>query len=166
MTNRWMIERHGKRLRSMVLRLLLMITMISGAMILSGWYLSRAGSIGAEEECPTTSEDEPSCMITTTSGERVCIDDLDAGQPALNRQASDDAVKPLGGDIPAARSIVDPHPAFIGVAVDAVNDIVVMADTNRKSVVSYDRNLNTSNSGETSDMRQQIIGPETNIGFV
>src|SRR2546425_8845087 len=74
--------------------------------------------------------------------------------------------KPLGGDIPAARAIVDPHPAFVGVAVDPVNDIVVMADTNRKSVVSYDRNLNTSNSGETSDMRRQIIGPETNIGFV
>ena len=164
--DRWIIERHGKRLRSMALRLLLMITMISGAMILSGWQFSRAGSIVVEEECPTASEDEPSCMITTTSGERVCIDDLAAGQPALNRQASDDAVKPLGGDIPAARSIVDPHPAFVGVAVDPVNDIVVMADTNRKSVVSYDRNLSTSNSGETSDMRRQIIGPETNIGFV
>src|SRR5712692_10025116 len=150
----------------MTMRLLFMAAMILGAMILSGWHFSRAGSIVAEEECPTASEDEPSCMITTTSGERVCIDDLAAGQLALNREASDDAVKPLGGDIPAARSIVDPHPAFVGVAVDPVNDIVVMADTNRKSVVSYDRNLSTSKSGETSDMRRQIIGPETNIGFV
>src|SRR5437667_11237962 len=166
MTNRWMIERHGKRLRSMALRLLLMIPMISGGMILSGWQFSRAGSIVVEEECPTASEDEPACMITTTSGERVCIDDLAAGQLALNREASDDAVKPLGGDIPAARVIVDPQPAYVGVAVDPINDIVVMADTNRKSVVSYDRNLGTSNSGETSNMRRQIIGPETNIGFV
>src|SRR5713101_7918795 len=102
MTNRWMIERHGKRLRSMVLRLLLMITMISGAMILSGWHFSRAGSIVAEDECPTASEDEPSCMITTTAGETVCIDGLAAGHLVLNRQASDDAVKPLGGDISAA----------------------------------------------------------------
>src|SRR5712691_2850576 len=123
----------------MAMRLLLAITMISGAMILSGWHFSWAGSIVAEEECPTASEDEPSCMIKTTSGERVCMDGLAARQPALNRQASDDAVKPLGGDIPAVRSVVDPHPAFVGVAVDPVNDVVVLADTNRKSVVSYDR---------------------------
>src|SRR5712691_11109935 len=141
----------------MAMRLLLAITMISGAMILSGWHFSRAGSIVAEEECPAASEDEPSCMITTTSGETVCIDDLAARQPALNRQASDDAVKPLGGDIPAARSIVDPHPAFVGVAVDAVNDIVVMADTNRKSVVSYYRHVGQVRSAETSEMRRQII---------
>src|SRR5438309_6924513 len=106
----------------MTMRLLFMAAMILGSMILSGWHFSRAGSIVAEDECPTASEDEPSCMITTTSGERVCIDDLAAGQPALNRQASDDAVKPLGGDIPAARSIIDPHPAFVGVAVDPIND--------------------------------------------
>jgi DNA-binding beta-propeller fold protein YncE len=74
--------------------------------------------------------------------------------------------RPVGGDIPAARSVIDPHPAFVGVAVDAVNDIVVMADTNRKSVVSYDRKLGGSKSGETSEMRRQILGPETNIGFV
>jgi len=41
-----------------------------------------------------------------------------------------------------------------------------MADTNRKSVVSYDRNPSPSKSGETSEMRRQIIGPDTNIGFV
>ena len=56
--------------------------------------------------------------------------------------------------------------AFVGVAVDPVNDIVVMADTNRKSVVSYDRRLGESKSDETSAMRRQIIGPQTNIGFV
>src|SRR5437660_3273528 len=150
----------------MAMRLLLMITIISGSMILSGWHSPWAGAIDAPEKCPATYPDDLACMITTTSGERVCLDDLAAGQPALNRQASDDAVKSLGGDIPAVRSIVDPHPAFVGVAVDPVNDIVVMADTNRKSVVSYDRNLSTTKSSETSDMRRQIIGPETNIGFV
>src|SRR5207237_9705615 len=72
----------------------------------------------------------------------------------------------IGGGLPRSRSIVDTHRAFVGVEVDPINDIVVMADTNRKSVVSYDRNLGPSNSGETSNMRRQIIGPETNIGFV
>src|SRR5437870_779886 len=146
----------------MAMRLLLAITMISGAMILPGWHFSRAGSIVAEEECPTAFEDEPSCMITTTSDERMCIDGLAAGQPALNRKASDGAVKTLGGDIPAARSIVDPHPAFVGLAVDPINDVVVMADTNRKSVLSYDRNLSTSEFDQASETRRQIIGPATN----
>ncbi len=109
----------------MTMRLLFMAAMILGSIILSGWHFSWADSIVAEEECPVAYQDDPSCMVNTTSGERVCIDDLAAGQPALNRQASDDAVKPLGGDIPAARSIVDPHPAFVGVAVDPINDIVV-----------------------------------------
>src|SRR2546423_7712435 len=89
-----------------------------------------------------------------------------AKEQAQKEQANSSAPKPLGGDIPAARSIVDPHPAFVGVAVDPVNDIVVMADTNRKSVVSYDRRLGESKSDETSAMRRQIIGPQTNIGFV
>src|SRR5437764_1053713 len=89
-----------------------------------------------------------------------------AREQAQKEQANSSAPKPLGGDIPAARSIVDPHPAFVGVAVDPVNDIVVMADTNRKSVVSYDRRLGESKSDETSAMRRQIIGPQTNIGFV
>ena len=143
-----------------------MAAMILGSIILSGWHSSPAGSLVAQKDCPAAYLDDSSCMITTASGERACIDDLAVRQQSLNEQASYDAVKPLGGDIPAVRSIVDPHPAFIGVAVDPVNDVVVLADTNRKSVVSYDRQPGGSKSDETSDMRRQITGPETNIGFV
>ena len=150
----------------MTMRLLFMFAMILGSIILSGWHFSWADSVVAQEECPVAYQDDPSCMITTTSGERVCVDDVAVRLEAFTEQANRDAVKPLGGDIPAVRSIVDPHPAFVGVAVDPINDIVVMADTNRKSVVSYDRNLSMSKSGETSDIRRQIIGRETNIGFV
>src|SRR5207247_11224121 len=42
----------------------------------------------------------------------------------------------------------------------------VMADTNQQSGVSYDRCLGQVRSDETSERRRQIIGPETNIGFV
>src|SRR5205807_2516343 len=100
-------------------------------------------------------------MTITESGAEVCLDDLNESDKTPPAD-----LKPLGGDIAAARVIVDPHPAFVGVVVDPVNDIVVMADSNRKSVVSYDRKLGTSKSRETSELRQQIIGPETNIGFV
>ena len=96
------------------MRLLLMITIISGSMILSGWHSSWAGAIDAPEKCPATYPDDLACMITTSSGEGACPDDLAIGQQALDERAGYDGVKPLGGDIPAVRSIVDPHPALSG----------------------------------------------------
>jgi hypothetical protein len=77
-----------------------------------------------------------------------------------------DAQQPGGGDIAAARYIVDPHPTFNGIAVDSENNVVVMSDTNRKSVLLYDRTSGASKSAEVSQPLRQIIGPETNIGFV
>jgi len=105
-----------------------------------------------------------SCMVLTESGEEVCIDEI-AGKKAETKKAGVE-VKTIGGDIAPVRSVVDPHPEFVGIAVDPSNDIVVAADTNRKSVVSYDRTSGASRSAGTTEMRHQIIGPETNIGFV
>ncbi len=105
-----------------------------------------------------------SCVFRTKSGEEVCIDELTHKQ-AQNRTENFEA-RIIGGDVAPARAIVDPHPAFVGVAVDPINDVVVAADTNRKSVVSYDRNSGANRLAETTEMRRQIIGPATNIGFV
>ncbi len=150
----------------MTARLLLIFGVISLSLVFSGWQYSSAGPADAEE-CPSDDKSNQSCMVRTESGEEVCVNELKLGSKKDQKeQADSNKAKPLGGDIPAARSIVDPHPAFIGVAVDPANDIVVMTDTNRKSVVSYDRRLGRSKSDEPSRMRRQIIGPETNIGFV
>jgi DNA-binding beta-propeller fold protein YncE len=105
-----------------------------------------------------------SCMVLTESGEEVCIDEI-AGKKAETKKGGVE-VKTIGGDIAPARSVVDPNPAFVGIAMDPINDLVVAADTNRKSVVSYDRTSGASRSAGTTEMRRQIIGPETNIGFV
>src|SRR5438045_8201401 len=101
---------------------------------------------------------DPSCMMTTESGTEVCLDDAtEFWQTGSKPEPQPAQSKILGGDIPAARSVVDPHPAFVGVAVDPITDIVVMADTNRKSVVSYDRSLGASKLGQTNELRHQII---------
>src|SRR5262249_5110916 len=71
----------------------------------------------------------------------------------------------LGGDIAAARCVADPYPAFNGIAVDAEHNTVVMTDTNRKSLLMYDRSAVSKSAQETEPLRQ-IIGPETNIGFI
>ncbi len=86
------------------------------------------------------------------------------GQPA--EFSRPDQPPPLGGDIVAARSILDPHPAFNGIAVDPENNIAVITDTNRKSVLAYDRGSGGNKSDGVTKPLRQIIGPETNIGFV
>jgi len=75
---------------------------------------------------------------------------------------SNDAV---GGNIRPVRSIVDPYPSFIGIAVDAVNNRVVMSDANRKSVLIYDR-AEGSRSAKTTKPLRQISGQATLLGFV
>lgn len=150
----------------MTARLLLIFGVISLSLVFSSRQYFSA-SLADSEECQDDYNGEQSYMVRTESGDEVCTDRLRLGSEQDQREQADSyRARPLGGDLPAVRSIVDPHPAFVGVAVDPINDIVVMADTNRKSVLSYDRRRGGSKSGEMSEMRRQIVGPETNIGFV
>ena len=70
-----------------------------------------------------------------------------------------------GGDIPPVRMVVDPYPSFNGVAVDTTNDLVMMSDTNRKSLLVYNRNAGSRASKQAAAARQQIMGPDTGVGF-
>lgn len=80
-------------------------------------------------------------------------------------QAGENNSKPGSEDIPAARMIADPYPAFNGIAVDATNNIVVTSDPNRKSLLLYDR-AHSKSEGTASVPLRQIIGPETYLGMV
>ncbi len=79
--------------------------------------------------------------------------------------AGESGAKPAPEDIPAARMIADPYPAFNGIAVDAANNVVVMSDPNRKSLLLYDRTESRSEGAASVPMRQ-VIGPETYLGMV
>jgi DNA-binding beta-propeller fold protein YncE len=68
-------------------------------------------------------------------------------------------------DVQPVRAIVDPYPSFNGIAIDPANDLVVMSDTNKKSLMVYNSASGDSSPGETQALRR-IIGPATNIGFV
>jgi len=70
------------------------------------------------------------------------------------------------GDLPPVRMVVDPYPSFNGVAVDATNDLVMMSDTNRKSLLIYDRAAGSATSKQAAMAKQQIMGPDTGVGFV
>jgi DNA-binding beta-propeller fold protein YncE len=71
-----------------------------------------------------------------------------------------------GGDIPPVRMVVDPYPSFNGVVVDTTNDLVMMSDTNRKSLLVYDRTAGSATANAAASPRQQIMGPDTGVGFV
>jgi hypothetical protein len=71
-----------------------------------------------------------------------------------------------GGDLPPVRMVVDPYPSFNGVAVDTASDLVMMSDTNRKSLLVYDRTAGSVASKAAAAPRQQILGPDTGVGFV
>jgi DNA-binding beta-propeller fold protein YncE len=71
-----------------------------------------------------------------------------------------------GGDIAPVRMVVDPYPSFNGVAIDPANDLVMMSDTNRKSLLVYQRTAGSPASRDAATPKQQIMGPDTGVGFV
>ena len=86
------------------------------------------------------------------------------GQKAPSK--NEDCCAPVASDITPARTIADPYPVFNGIAVDAENNVVVTTDGNRKSLLIYSRTAGVSGPTEETIPLRQIIGPETNIGFV
>jgi DNA-binding beta-propeller fold protein YncE len=71
----------------------------------------------------------------------------------------------LGGDIAPTRYVMDPYPTFNGIAVDGESGKVLTSDTNRKSLLLYDRRTN-SRSGEETAPEKQIMGPDTLLGYI
>ncbi len=71
-----------------------------------------------------------------------------------------------GGDLPPVRMVLDPYPSFNGVVVDTVNDLVMMSDTNRKSLLLYNRTDGSLTTKQPATPLQQIMGPDTGIGYI
>ena len=61
-----------------------------------------------------------------------------------------------GGDIPPVRMVVDPYPSFNGVVVDTTNDLVMMSDTNRKSLLVYDRTVGRATTSSPSRVFRHV----------
>src|SRR5437762_2617403 len=71
-----------------------------------------------------------------------------------------------GADLPPVRMVVDPYPSFNGVAVDPEHDLVMMSDTNRKSLLVYPRGVGAPAATQAATPLRQIMGPDTGVGFV
>lgn len=69
----------------------------------------------------------------------------------------------LGGDIAPIRAVKDPYPVFADIAVDPERNIVAVADENKFSLRTYDRDLATDN---VADPRTVVTGVNSGIDFV
>jgi DNA-binding beta-propeller fold protein YncE len=75
--------------------------------------------------------------------------------------------KMTGGDIVPVRSVADPYPSLHSVTVDPENNKVLMSDSNRGSVLVYDRTAGTApGSNLVSEPVTQVRGPATGMMFV
>lgn len=72
---------------------------------------------------------------------------------------------PGGGDVLPVRSVWDPYPSLHSIAVDTTNNQVVMTDSNRGSLLFYDR-ASGSGSPEMVTPQQQVRGPATGMMFI
>lgn len=86
-------------------------------------------------------------------------------RPVVHQAASINVAEPVGGDLSPIRYVMDPYPTFNGIALDAKNNRLALSDENRKSVLVYDRSAGGNSAGITPE-RQQIIGPNTEIGYI
>jgi DNA-binding beta-propeller fold protein YncE len=71
----------------------------------------------------------------------------------------------LGGDIVPVRSVQDPYPSFHSVAVDPENNRVVMSNSNRGSLLFYER-ISGRNSADVTKPARQVRGPATGMMFI
>jgi len=102
-------------------------------------------------------------------GGNICTMD-DRGEQEQNAAAAQAAklanTADTSSDLPPLRMVVDPYPSFNGVVVDTAGDRVMMSDTNRKSLLMYPRAAGSAAAKTAETPVQQIMGPETGIGFI
>ena len=67
--------------------------------------------------------------------------------------------------MPAARLVYDPHPTFNGMAIDPANNVVIMSDENRGSLLTYNLTDGAPAKG-TTEPHRHIIGSKVNLGFI
>ena len=83
--------------------------------------------------------------------------------PAPSQQDSLAAAE--GGDIVPCRSVSDPYPILHSIAVDPQNDLVVMSDSNRGTLLFYPRK--EGNTGkQMTEPRWRVSGPATGMMFI
>jgi len=132
------------------------------AIIAGLWLAGPAGRAPSAEDMFLASAE----AAEATEGAMCTMPDAEPGTVGQSQIAIPKRSDAEGGDLPPVRMVVDPYPSFNGVVVDTTNDLVMMSDTNRKSLLIYDRTAGSATSRQAATPKQQIMGPDTGVGFV
>jgi DNA-binding beta-propeller fold protein YncE len=110
-----------------------------------------------------------SCLLSSPELTAVSAEETSEPEFACSRTAQaampDLPAVPAGGDLAAVRSVWDPYPSLHSVAVDSVNNRVVMSDSNRGSLLFYERG-GGSKYPKVISPEQQVRGPATGMMFI
>jgi DNA-binding beta-propeller fold protein YncE len=154
-------RRYGLCLRLLLISLTVCAVLAVGLVGRSTTSAGR-GEEGDAGESSTTAVDE--IMLSEIFGSTCMMPD-EGAEAGAQTNGADSGRAPLGGDVPPTRMLEDPYPSFNGVAVDPESNLAFLSDTNRKSLLVYDRTAGGKTPAETPP-RQHIIGPSTLIGYI
>jgi DNA-binding beta-propeller fold protein YncE len=110
-----------------------------------------------EDNCSDPAQTAQLIALATKAGSAPAVVDPPAATPHGGA--------PVGGDIAPARTVADAYPSFHSVAVDPETNRVVISDSNRGAIFSYDRTAG-GNSSQMADPQWEIRGPATGMMFV
>src|SRR5689334_20671992 len=102
--------------------------LVAGLLLIPGRGLSIEKMFVAQMDAAAAAD--ATCTMPPLPG-----DDVGQAQALAIPKSSDQG----GADLAPVRMVVDPYPSFNGVVVDRTNNLVMMSDTNRKSLLVYKR---------------------------
>ncbi len=121
-----------------------------------GWSargLGRLAAYGATAEAP------PGEVSESPADEAV--NDLN-----LSEKFNKVFARVVGGEVAPCRALEDPYPEFNGIAIDAVNRVAVLSDTNLKSALVYDLAAGgPASSRKVTAYKAWVKGPQTYLSF-
>jgi DNA-binding beta-propeller fold protein YncE len=107
----------------------------------------------------------PMCEAEPASEEQMQLAELQQRQDVRQSPAARSAAPENRSQLKPVRSIRDPYAAFSSIAVDPVNNEVVLTDENLFNILVYDRMANTPATAKMTEPKRIIGGLQTKIEF-
>lgn len=145
------------------LRLAVMLVLSALILIPQQWFSSAASRATDLGNFPPVSFPATNSMLDVSEAGATCIREPSSTAANLDQQAALSGIP--GGDIPPIRCIADPYPELNGIAVDPLNNELLVSDQNLKSLLIYDRRAGNNSPNVTEPLRH-IRGPQTGLGFI
>jgi DNA-binding beta-propeller fold protein YncE len=149
----------------------ILMALVAAAVVLSASYgKSSAGPLGGQPKLVSIQSfpeaSGPMCEVEQASAQGSLMAALQERRQAQAAAAAPDTSPTKEyADLKPVRWIHDPYAAFSSVAVDPVNNEVVMTDENLFNILVYDRTANTPPTATMTEPKRKIGGLKTKVEF-